>query len=401
MSHAPATRAERLLFGDHPVQQMRARMSLMALAIYLAFAVVQHTEVLMGLIDPDASRRLTTFNLAGGLMFYIIARSRFMVERVRSITLTICQQLWAQVAIATSYAITGPARGAVLLIMLLVMMYSVFVLRPRLTMMLTASAVTMVVLVMGWKTWTDPVHYPINVELAHLTLLLVVLGGSAAMSVQIARLRSRLQDQLTRNQILATRDELTGLLNRRAVLDQLKQRPVGGSRQGDSMAIALVDLDHFKRTNDTLGHAAGDEVLRRFAHAAGAEIREDDLLARWGGEEFLIALPGTHPETLEATLMRIRDRLNGDAMADIAPTLRVTFSAGVSDCDDLADFESAIARADAALYDAKHYGRDRICRATPIASDEDADDRETADAATQTATVIPLHPKRAQVADTP
>jgi diguanylate cyclase (GGDEF)-like protein len=123
--------------------------------------------------------------------------------------------------------------------------------------------------------------------------------------------------------------------------------------------VALIDLDHFKRVNDSHGHAAGDEVLRRFADAARQVVRGGDVMARWGGEEFLLMMPGASVTQGLESLARIRTRLGDMAMTDIHPELVVTFSAGVATCQAQTDLERTIERADAAMYAAKKAGRNR------------------------------------------
>jgi diguanylate cyclase (GGDEF)-like protein len=129
------------------------------------------------------------------------------------------------------------------------------------------------------------------------------------------------------------------------------------------LAVALIDLDHFKRINDSFGHAAGDTVLRRFAEIARAEVREEDVVARWGGEEFLLMMSGADTDQVLRSLERIRARLHATPIDEVERGLVVTFSAGVAACDDDADLERAIERADGAMYRAKQTGRDRAVRA--------------------------------------
>jgi diguanylate cyclase (GGDEF)-like protein len=138
----------------------------------------------------------------------------------------------------------------------------------------------------------------------------------AIISVRLGHIRERLRDQaaelklaLARNQELATRDVLTGLTNRRAMLEQMAIAAREIERHGQPLALVLFDLDHFKQINDTRGHAAGDRVLQRFGEVAQAEIRAGDVLARWGGEEFLLLLPRTGLEEAWRCAERIRTRL--------------------------------------------------------------------------------------------
>lgn len=355
-----------LLLGDDHRQQARAGLALIALVVYAGFAVLQHVEVLLGLIDAWASWRLTAWYLAGALCFYALARSAWGLGRVSSGTLTTVQMLWAMVAISAWYAITGPARGAVMVIMMLVILFGVVALTPRRAYTLAGTGFAMLGGVMAWKGYTDPLRYDPRVEGIHLAFAAIVMLGCTALADRLRHLRARLEQQraelarsLERIEMLATRDELTGLLNRRAASERLREAAAAGQRHPPALTLALLDLDHFKRINDTHGHAAGDEVLRRFARAAQDELRAGDLLARWGGEEFLLVLPGGLPGHARAALGRLRARLAASDWSDVAPALVVTFSAGVAECAGLADIESAIARADAGLYIAKRSGRNR------------------------------------------
>jgi diguanylate cyclase (GGDEF)-like protein len=123
------------------------------------------------------------------------------------------------------------------------------------------------------------------------------------------------------------------------------------------MCLVLLDIDLFKRINDTHGHQAGDIVLRRFAAAGRATLRASDVLARWGGEEFLLMLPDTTPTQAIACVERIRRSVAQLAFDDIAPGLTVTFSAGLSLCTGENQLEAAIEGADQAMYRAKTQGR--------------------------------------------
>ena len=347
-------------------QQLRASQALLGLAVYGVFAIVQHVEVMLGLIEPADSWALTAYNMTGGLFFYAVIRSGLNLRLRSDRALAMPQTLWAMGSLAWSYAITGPARGAVLLITMLVILFGMFSLPPARSRALTAAGFTMLAAVMVWKAASDPARYDPRVEALHLVFAGIVMAACAMLSMRFGRMRARLEQQraelagaLDRIRALATRDELTGLLNRRAVMDHLlvalRERHSVQSR----LAVALVDLDHFKRINDRHGHAAGDAVLRRFAEAAGAEVRTGDVVARWGGEEFLVMMPGASVEQALAVLARVRARLAATAWDDIAGGLVVTFSAGVALCESELDLEPAIERADAAMYRAKEAGRDR------------------------------------------
>jgi len=133
------------------------------------------------------------------------------------------------------------------------------------------------------------------------------------------------------------------------------------SRQaGTPCAVALIDLDWFKRINDVHGHPVGDEVLRTFAITIFANIRPDDRFGRYGGEEFLLLLPGTASEAASRMLDRLRSIVAELDWSAFSPGMRVTISAGVVTLRDADTADTFLARADSALYSAKAQGRNRI-----------------------------------------
>ncbi|MBX3636407.1 MAG: GGDEF domain-containing protein [Rubrivivax sp.] len=384
-----------LLLGREPRQRMRVSQTALALALYLAFAVVQHVEVLLGLVDEAASWRLTAFCLGGALGFFVLMRSGLnqRLPEAWDRSLTLPQTAWAMTALAWSYAITGPARGAIILIMLLPLIFGAFALDVRRARALAAAGFGLLAAVALFKAVTDPLHYDPRVEGMHLLFAGIVMAAVSALAVRMGRLRSGLQrrraelaDALERIRVLASHDELTGLVNRRearqrmhdmlagerglATLPAVRAVPAGqpaaaGERSAarGTLGVALLDIDHFKRINDALGHGPGDEVLRRFARTCSAHLRAGDLLARWGGEEFLLMMPGTDADAALVVAARLAAAMRATCFDDLSPGLVVTFSAGVAECHESDDLEAAIARADAALYEAKHAGRDRARKA--------------------------------------
>jgi diguanylate cyclase (GGDEF)-like protein len=165
---------------------------------------------------------------------------------------------------------------------------------------------------------------------------------------------------------LAYRDELTELPNRRGTARQVEVLISRSRRHGHQLAVLLVDADRFKHINDDHGHATGDLVLREIAHRLRDRVRREDLVGRWGGEEFLVALPETTPEAAAAVAESLRVAVRDTPMSSQdGPLLHATVSIGVAgwlgeELDELVD------RADQALYAAKAAGRDRIA-VTPTA----------------------------------
>ncbi len=161
----------------------------------------------------------------------------------------------------------------------------------------------------------------------------------------------------------AHHDPLTGLPNRRQLTRDTRERFVPELDRGGALAVAMVDIDHFKRFNDDFGHKVGDVTLQRVAEVLRSAIREGDAVYRYGGEEFTIVLPATDPEAVHRLLERVRlavaaTSLTGENMEPVGP---VTVSMGVAFAPrDDADFERLLKYADSALYEAKSAGRNRV-----------------------------------------
>jgi len=158
---------------------------------------------------------------------------------------------------------------------------------------------------------------------------------------------------------LAAGDELTGIPNRRRILE-LARTILSDRRSHGRLCIALLDIDHFKRVNDTYGHAVGDAALRIFAQNCREQLREHDRVGRFGGEEFLLLVEGSSDAALQAIFERLRAGLRTKPIPGMASNERLSFSMGGGWVSELSDLDAAIARVDAALYRAKHAGRDRL-----------------------------------------
>ena len=156
---------------------------------------------------------------------------------------------------------------------------------------------------------------------------------------------------------LATHDGLTGLPNRRTFDERLAAEIARAARHGRGLSLALMDVDHFKRINDLLGHPAGDRVLAGIARALRAIVREHELIARVGGEEFAWILPDAQPAGAHTA---VRRALTAVAGAEIRDVPRITLSAGICEIADGVDGTELYRRADIALLRAKQTGRDRI-----------------------------------------
>jgi diguanylate cyclase (GGDEF)-like protein len=175
-----------------------------------------------------------------------------------------------------------------------------------------------------------------------------------ATLANLAGARIGLLRMMAETQLQAATDSLTGLLNRRTLEKQVHEL-----RQSSTpFALVMADLDHFKELNDTYGHETGDRALRVFASTLRRSLRKEDVVCRHGGEEFAMVLPGCTAYEAQTSFDQIRVALT-DAIAR-AGSPRFTASFGVVEAADDEDLVTLISRADAALFDAKHQGRDRV-----------------------------------------
>lgn len=189
---------------------------------------------------------------------------------------------------------------------------------------------------------------------------------------EITRLQSQLQEQ-------AERDPLTGLHNRRFLDDALERELAACTQAGVPLTLVLIDIDRFKRINDTYGHPAGDEMIRRLADLLRERVRDAGLIAcRYGGEEFLLMLPGMPVAEALDMAEELRATFESLHVVSAGQSMRTTLSIGVAGCPDHGtQAQPLVLRADQALYEAKLRGRNRVVRA----SDARASTRRLADRA--------------------
>jgi diguanylate cyclase (GGDEF)-like protein len=193
-------------------------------------------------------------------------------------------------------------------------------------------------------------------DFAMTLLFLVMLGlfNYSLYSLVLGSLVRRLED-------LASTDQLTGLNNRRVMIERLDEEHARFLRSGQRYALVMMDLDHFKIVNDTYGHSAGDAVLREVAERLRASVRSTDTLARLGGEEFLLLLPMNDIDGALVHAGRIRKHIAATPIACGSASIPITLSLGVAEVfhSDRSS-QSVVSRADAALYRAKAAGRNRV-----------------------------------------
>jgi diguanylate cyclase (GGDEF)-like protein len=211
----------------------------------------------------------------------------------------------------------------------------------------------------------DFITKPFQVEevLARVRTHLTIRAQQKALVLRNEELLQKnelITEQAQKLELMATRDFLTGLSNRRNFLDRAGQEEMRFKRIGRPFALILLDIDHFKRVNDTFGHACGDEVLCSVSRRIEKALRAQDILARWGGEEFICLLPETGGDGAKSAAEKIRtdmERQRHDCIDDDVP---ITVTAGVCVYDGSCAIEACIRRADDALYKGKIQGRNQV-----------------------------------------
>ncbi len=166
---------------------------------------------------------------------------------------------------------------------------------------------------------------------------------------------------------LMSKDSLTGLLKHSSIKERIEQELDRAHRHGKPMSMAMVDMDHFKRVNDTWGHPMGDQVIKTLAHLLRQRLRRQDSIGRYGGEEFAVVLPECTAENALQLLDDVRQRFGEVRFIHKGQSFAVTLSAGVASSEQCADAQSLLAASDAALYAAKDSGRNQVCQFADVA----------------------------------
>ncbi len=224
----------------------------------------------------------------------------------------------------------------------------------------------------------DRQYLEFAVGLAILLVIEVVLGWAASrqftegigkvvlnqsISQQLELRNVQLAEAVQKLNIIATHDELTGAYNRRFIVDQIDRQHQMFERYGNLCSVVLLDIDLFKQVNDRYGHAVGDAVLIAFVRRLAGELRQEDFLGRYGGEEFLLVLPMTDQASAQQLTERIREMVSSKPMVVQPASLFITASFGVAQVRGGESMDSWLARADRALYRAKESGRNRVVMA--------------------------------------
>ena len=331
--------------------------------VYVLLIGLQWYAVAAGMATPADAKLITVYLALNAVGFYVAQRSGWSM-RFADPALTMPQMIFGLVVVFMAYLANSRFHTMTLLMISLVLVVGALTLSPRnCRLMGLFSLVGLAVTILIGVT-LRPQYFELGEQLIVYMFAVIILACVAELAARISTIRSELKGQrrelkkaLAENQWLAGRDELTGLSNRRRALELLAYEERRAVRQPVDACIAMIDLDLFKAVNDKHGHGAGDDVLRTFARHAGTVLREADILARWGGEEFLLLMPNTSNAEAERVIERLREIFSRAGQWHWNPDLIVTFSAGLTTQRHGETSEVTITRADEALYRAKARGR--------------------------------------------
>jgi diguanylate cyclase (GGDEF)-like protein len=368
-----------LIPSDDRALATRLKRQLMGFVSYLMFLVPLVYSVQEGWLRMGYSGLsiLLLVALATNLGFFFAIRSG-VTRRFADPSLMLQQIAIAGLqALVIGYYVADEAMVVVLMLFFTAFFFGMFSFTTRQYLAMTAAAALGYAIMLLLKYDVAQRNgAAFHLELLHFIILMMVLLWMSLLGGYLAGLRSSLAMKkdalaaaLARLKELASRDELTGLYNRRHLMETLGQQQERARRYDEPFALCIVDLDLFKRINDSHGHGVGDEVLRGFSERIRSHLRRMDVIGRgdvdstfgrYGGEEFLLLLPYAVGPGARNCVERLRAAIHANQFATSAGPLAITFSAGVAQFRKDESIAELINRADEALYRAKTAGRDRV-----------------------------------------
>jgi diguanylate cyclase len=357
-------------------QALILRRIVLAGVSYLATAVLTAIFWWLGYFDIRILLNYAAVVLVFNCALYLAVLTDFNL-RFADRGMTSAQILFATAAGLYVMYYAQHARGVFLLLSVSAMMYGLFQLRTRtfltLTFLVLCGYATLIALLAIFR----PHELILQIEILQWIALGACLLQFSTLGGYITKLRAKvkhnnqqlegrnrqLEAAFARIEELAMRDELTGVFNRRHLMEATRLEKQRIERNGNVFSICILDVDFFKKVNDAHGHLGGDQVLMAVAATAAKALRETDHFGRYGGEEFACLLTDTPLEGALVTAERIRANIAALRFPAMNPDLEITVSVGIADCMPNETVTHAFKRADDALYDAKKNGRNRCAAA--------------------------------------
>lgn len=354
------------LLTHDPRQRERLSQALLAMGLLATGVFAMHYFVAIDQAEPAAVWWWSLFTLVGMAVFFVLIRSG-VSRRWREPSLTVPQMLFALSSGAVAYALLGVGRGAVFPVVMTILMFGMFVATPGQMRWVSIYAVALFGAVMAGCAWAMPERYPPAIELGHFLLVATMMPAVSILAGRLSLIRQRSRQHraelalaLGRLREQSTRDELTGLINRRHMDELIEQEHQRCVRSGQSFCLAVLDIDHLRGLNDAHGHSAGDAVLRALAQEAARHVRVSDVLSRQSGDEFVLMMSDTRAALARGGLERLHEKMSALRIVHGADTLAVTISGGLAQHHAGETVAQTLDRAQAARAEAKAQGGNRI-----------------------------------------
>ena len=343
-------------------QAIRIRRYLLASTFSLLYLCALGALHLAGRLDKRVLYEATLLVLALIMLFFLSFRSGLNLKS-KDPSLTAWQMMSAIMTMLYVVYRAEASREIFASFLFIALMFGMLRLpRRRLVVLAATSLAAFGAVIVAHARSGAPVQI-IERDLMQWLILVITIPWFILIGGYIGRLRSELAAAGTKIESIeerARRDELTGAHNRRALTAAMQAEKIRCDRSGALYSLCIIDIDHFKRINDELGHLAGDEVLRCFAEALQARLRAADIFGRYGGDEFVQILTETSLEGALFDAERIRQVAAGLTFAKLGQGFRITVSIGVAQYGHGESAMDTFRHADLALYEAKLKGRNRV-----------------------------------------
>ena len=351
---------------DDPDQAIRIRRFFTATAAYALNVGLSYAAYLWGTMEWQAIAGFLVLIPAINITLYIIFRTGLNLK-FRDPSLTIIQMCAAILVTMYGMYFANESRGVLLLVYILILIFGIYKLNTRSFLYVSAFTLVTYGIDIALLSYFRSDRVNLNIEYLQWLVLALVLVAFSVIGGHISSLRrnlrisrTELEKSLTIIKEMSIRDDLTGVYNRRHLMELLEHEYHRISRGGAHFSVAMLDIDHFKSVNDTHGHLTGDEVLKAVSDVIRNSLRSADFCGRYGGEEFLLVMTQTNINGALLCAERIRSTIEQSRFTSLGPNFKVTVSLGVTEFTGKEDIPTMIARADKALYHAKESGRNRV-----------------------------------------
>ena len=351
---------------DDPKQALRLRRFFVTLAIYFLNISISYFAYWAGILDLQVLYGFWIILLSIIIILYIVFRTGLNL-RMSDPSLTSIQMCVACLVVMYGIYYGHEIRGVLFSMYILILLFGTFRLYTSQFLFISAFALLTYGIDIVLLNIFRSQDINLKIECFHWFGLAIVLisvsfigGNISSIRRELSVSRKKLQSSLTVIREMAIHDDLTGFYNRSHLMDLIESENNRSVRTGSIFSLVMMDIDKFKKINDTYGHQIGDQVLRTFAAVIRSILRKTDFCGRYGGEEFLIVLTQTDLQAAKLFAERIRDCVENSFFPDLGPDSRVTVSIGLAEHRMQENIEKTISLADESLYKAKKRGRNRV-----------------------------------------